>query len=35
MENSVLKVWLVSANMGYGHLRAVYPLKKLSAKFSF
>jgi len=31
MENSVLKVWLVSANMGYGHLRAVYPLKKLSA----
>ncbi len=24
------KVWLVSANMGYGHLRAVFPLKKMS-----
>jgi hypothetical protein len=24
------KVWLVSANMGYGHLRAVYPLKDIS-----
>lgn len=24
------KVWLVSAEMGYGHLRAVYPLKELA-----
>lgn len=24
------KCWLVSAQMGYGHLRAAYPLKKLS-----
>ena len=24
------KVWLISANMGYGHLRAVYPLKSIS-----
>jgi len=24
------KVWLVSAEMGYGHQRAIYPLKKLS-----
>lgn len=24
------KFWLVSADMGYGHLRAIYPLKELS-----
>ncbi|TVQ92057.1 MAG: hypothetical protein EA393_04095 [Bacteroidetes bacterium] len=26
----VLKVWLVTAKMGYGHLRAVYPLQELA-----
>ena len=25
------KFWLVSADMGYGHQRAIYPLKTLSA----
>ncbi len=30
MDFNQQKVWLVSANMGYGHLRAVYPLKDIS-----
>ena len=30
MNKKQSKVWLVSANMGYGHLRAVYPLKDIS-----
>jgi len=37
MENDVLipvnlreKIWLVSADMGYGHQRAIYPLKALA-----
>ena len=24
------KAWIVSANMGYGHQRAVYPLKNIA-----
>lgn len=27
MEFNNIRIWLVSADMGYGHLRAVYPLK--------
>ncbi len=30
MNKKQSKVWLISANMGYGHLRAVYPLKGIS-----
>ncbi|HKI79913.1 MAG TPA: hypothetical protein VKA26_15330 [Ignavibacteriaceae bacterium] len=30
MNSNLNKVWLVSANMGYGHLRAIYPLKDLA-----
>ena len=28
--DSNIKAWVVSANMGYGHLRAVYPLKEIA-----
>ena len=30
MSDSAKRVWLVSADMGYGHQRAVYPLKHLA-----
>lgn len=30
MSDSAKRVWLVSADMGYGHQRAVYPLKYLA-----
>ena len=28
--NSGIKAWIVSADMGYGHQRAVYPLKDIA-----
>jgi len=30
MNNSISKVWIVSADMGYGHQRAVYPLRDIA-----
>ena len=30
MNDSTHKAWLVSADMGYGHQRAIYPLKDLA-----
>ncbi|OGU66709.1 MAG: hypothetical protein A2W30_10150 [Ignavibacteria bacterium RBG_16_36_9] len=30
MSNSNIKAWVVSADMGYGHQRAVYPLKDIA-----
>lgn len=30
MNDSINKAWVVSADMGYGHQRAVYPLKNIS-----
>jgi hypothetical protein len=30
MNDSPHKAWLVSADMGYGHQRAIYPLKDLA-----
>jgi hypothetical protein len=30
MDNNSLKSWLVSADMGYGHQRALYPLRHLA-----
>jgi hypothetical protein len=29
-KRSALKMWVVAASMGYGHLRAAYPLKKFT-----
>ena len=28
--NGRAKAWLVAANMGYGHLRAIFPLQSLA-----
>ena len=30
MENPDIKAWVVSADMGYGHQRAVYPLRDIA-----